>query len=92
LPVLRVLQSVKAAAPQLKLHLFKSATNQHLFDCRMLDDSRTLDEQVQVLAKNWSSADEVGWGDIRAASSLQDSMVWLASAMYGHHLVHCAQT
>jgi hypothetical protein len=55
LPVLRVIQSVKAAAPQLQLHLFKSATNQHLYDGQR-EMRSTLEE---VLARVWYSVDEV---------------------------------
>jgi hypothetical protein len=51
-----MIQSVKAAAPQLQLHLFKSATNQHLYDGQH-ETRRTLDE---LLARVWYSVDEVG--------------------------------
>jgi hypothetical protein len=51
------MESVAAAAPQLQLYLFKSATNQRMF-CHYGGMRRPIDEDK--LAKNWSWADEVG--------------------------------
>jgi hypothetical protein len=65
--LLRVIQSVLAAAPKLKLHLFKSSNNQELFVAPP-EAGRYSGEAN--LAKYWGWIDEVGGHSCCQAAAL----------------------